>query len=195
MPKITAAICAIRISWSAPSGRYCVLYLFIGNRAAQFAAPPSGSLAFDLTSQTGATTLNQQAWVDIMTVGGDPFSNAAGYVVLNLLQSVAGDQRVSGYTLYIFDIRSIFAAHVGQTLRLRFAETDNIQAFQLGIDNVSLDEIPAPGTLSLFGAAVAALWVRRHHRVVRSRRGPASRGRETHEPGLRQRLSPAIQAG
>ncbi len=110
------------------------------------------------------------------------------------LQSAVGDPLVSGYTPYVFDLSALFAAHAGQTLRLRFAETDNIQGFQLGVDNVSLDELPAPGTLSLFGAAVAALGVRRRHRVVRSRGGPASRGRETPESGLRQRSSPAIRA-
>jgi glucose/arabinose dehydrogenase len=169
--------------------------LFIGNRATQFATPPSGSLAFDLTSQTGAATLNQQARVDIMTVGGDPFSIAAGDVVLNLVQSAVGDPLVSGYTPYVFDLSALFAAHAGQTLRLRFAETDNIQGFQLGVDNVSLDELPAPGTLSLFAAAVAALGVRRRHRVVRSRGGPDSRRRKTPEPGLRQHASPATRPG
>ncbi|WP_295435827.1 PQQ-dependent sugar dehydrogenase [uncultured Thiodictyon sp.] len=168
--------------------------LFIGNRATQFATPPSSSLAFDLTSQVGAETLNQQARVDLMTVGADPFSTAAGDVVLNLVQSAVGDPLVSGYTPYVFDLSALFAANAGQTLRLRFAETDNLQGFQLGVDNVSLDELPAPGTLSLFGAAVAALGVRRRHRVVRARGGPASRGRETPGPGLWQRSSHAIRA-
>lgn len=135
--------------------------LFIGNRAPQFANPPSGSLAFDLTSQTGIATLNQQARVDILAIGADPFSVDPADVVLNLLQTQPGDPLVSGYTPFLFDLSTLFAANAGQTLRLRFAETDNIFGFQLGVDNVSLIPVAEPGSLALFGIAIAALWVGR----------------------------------
>ena len=135
--------------------------LFIGNRATQFATPPSGSLAFDLTSASGGQTLNQQARVDILKASADPFSVAAGDVLLNLYQTHAGDALVSGYNAFNFDLTALFAANAGQTLRLRFAETDNLNAFQFGVDAVSLAEIPEPGSLPLFGAGLAGLWGRR----------------------------------
>jgi glucose/arabinose dehydrogenase len=136
--------------------------LFIGNRAPQFATPNPASLVFDLTSQTGANTLNQQARVDIVSIGADPFSVAAGDVLQNLYQTKVGDSLVSGYNSFEFDLSSLFAGKSGQTLRLRFAETDNILGFQLGVDNVSLVEIPEPSSLPLFGIGLLALWGRRH---------------------------------
>jgi glucose/arabinose dehydrogenase len=160
--------------------------LFIGNRARQFATPPSGSLAFDLTSQTGAQTLNQQARVDIMTVGADPFSVAAADVMLNLFQTQIGDPPVSGYTPFVFDLSPLFAANAGQTLRLRFAETDNILGFQFGVDNVSLIEVAEPGSVPLFGMAIAALWVRRRHRITQVNADATPRKLARPEPGVGQ---------
>jgi len=49
------------------------------------------------------------------------------------------------------------AAHAGETLRLRFAETDNIFTFQLGIDNVRIGTVPEPPSTLLFAAALALL--------------------------------------
>ena len=156
--------------------------MFIGNRAPQFATPNPVSLAFDLTSQTGANTLNQQVRVDIVSVGADPFSVAAGDVLQNLYQTKVGDSLVSGYNSFEFDLSSLFAGKSGQKLRLRFAETDNILPFQLGIDNVSLNEIagippiggggansavPEPGSLPLFGLGLAVLWARRRNAVTK----------------------------
>jgi hypothetical protein len=36
----------------------------------------------------------------------------------------------------------------GQTVRLRFAETDNVNFFNFGVDNVTVN-IPAPSALAL----------------------------------------------
>jgi len=163
--------------------------LFIGNRADRFATPNPASLAFDLTSQTGANTLNQQARVDIVTVGADPFSVAAGDVLLNLFQTKAGDTLVSGYNAFNFDLSSLFAGKNGQTLRLRFAETDNILSFQFGVDNVGLKEIPEPGSLPLFGVGLAALWARRRATAAKCGKVPASLADSVKHP----RQPPAIQ--
>lgn len=132
--------------------------LFIGNRADQFATP--ASLAFDLTSQIGAQTLNQQARVDILKAGSDPFSIAAADILLTLYQSAVGDALESGYTSFSADISALLAANSGDTLRLRFAETDNLAQFQLGVDDVRIDvsSVPEPEPLLLLGAALAA-WV------------------------------------
>jgi len=124
--------------------------LFIGNRANAFFTP--NTLAFD------TPTLNQQARVDIMTSGSNPFSVAAADVLLNLFQTSLGDPLISGYTTHTTNVSALFAAHVGETLRLRFAEVDNVFTFQVGVDNVSIAEaVPEPASTLLFGAALAAL--------------------------------------
>ncbi|HEX5231824.1 MAG TPA: PEP-CTERM sorting domain-containing protein, partial [Bradyrhizobium sp.] len=130
---------------------------FIGNRASLeggftgFATP--ASLDFS------TPTLNQQARVDILTTTADPFSVAAGDVLLNLYQTKVGDPLISGYNTITTDITALLAAHVGETLRLRFAETDNVSPFQLGVDNVRFDQvqIPEPASILLFGTALALL--------------------------------------
>jgi glucose/arabinose dehydrogenase len=130
--------------------------LFIGNRAGQFATP--ASLDFS------TPTLNQQARVDILTTTADPFSVAGSDVLLNLYQTMVGDPLISGYNTITTDISALLAAHAGETLRLRFAETDNILTFQLGVDNVQIGPIPEPASILLFGAALALLvgWRGRH---------------------------------
>ena len=134
--------------------------LFIGNRANAFFTPAS------LDFSTPA--LNQQARVDILRGGTDPFSVAAADVLLNVYQAHAGDPLVSGYTTVNSDLSSIFGANVGQTLRLRFAETDNVFTFQMGVDNVSLETstVPEPASLWLFAISVTGLVaLRRHGRI------------------------------
>jgi len=123
--------------------------LFIGNRADQFVTPAS------LDFSTPA--LNQQERVDILKNTTDPFSVAATDVLLNLYQAKMGDPLISGYNTITTDISALLAAHAGETLRLRFAETDNLFTFQLGVDNVRIDPIPEPASMLLLGAALAVL--------------------------------------
>ena len=129
--------------------------LFIGNRANDFFTPTPASLDFSTPA------LNQQARVDILKNTADPFSVAATDVLLNLYQTKAGDPLISGYNTITTDISALLAAHVGETLRLRFAETDNVFAFQLGVDAVRIDPItapiPEPASMLLLGAALAVL--------------------------------------
>jgi hypothetical protein len=123
--------------------------LFIGNRADRFVTP--ATLAFDTTA------LNQQARVDIMRSGTGAFSVAAADIAQNLFQTTVGAPLVSGYTNFSFDLTSLFAANVGQTLRLRFAETDNLMQFQFGVDNVSLETVsavPEPQSIQLIGTGL-----------------------------------------
>jgi len=126
--------------------------LFIGNRADRFATPA--------TLDFSTPTLNQQARVDILRAGPDPFTVAAVDILLNLYRTQVGDPLVSGYNTLNFDLTSLFSANVGQTLRLRFAETDNLSAFQFGVDNVQLETAttaPEPQSILLLGTGVLAL--------------------------------------
>ena len=126
--------------------------LFIGNRADRFATPA--------TLDFSTPALNQQARVDILRAGPDPFTVAATDILLNLYRTQVGDPLVSGYNTLNFDLTSLFSANVGQTLRLRFAETDNLSAFQFGVDNVQLETAttaPEPQSILLLGTGVLAL--------------------------------------
>ncbi len=64
---------------------------------------------------------------------------------------------VSGHTTIATDIGALLAAHAGEALRLRFAETDNLAQFQVGLDNVRIDVVPEPSTLLPFGVATFAI--------------------------------------
>jgi len=103
---------------------------FVGNRADDFRAP-------DLLDFS-TPALNQQARVDILGSGADPFSLGAADVVLNAFQTKAGDPLVAGYNHVSLDITALANAHPSETLRLRFAEVDNVSIFQFGVDNVSI---------------------------------------------------------
>jgi hypothetical protein len=116
--------------------------LFLRNTAADFFAPATLDFA--------TPTLNQQARVDILSAAADPFSLAPGDVLQTVYQSNIGSPLVRGYTTLAFNITPLLAARAGQTVRLRFAETDNVNIFNFGVDNVNLI-VPAPsaGLLAL----------------------------------------------
>ena len=109
--------------------------------------------------------LNQQARVDIMTTSANPFSVAAGDVLQNLYQTQPGDPLVSGYNTFQTDVSALLEAHAGETLRLRFAEVDNVFNFNLGVDDVDVAVIPEPSTWMLMGGALLGVgWMRRRRR-------------------------------
>ncbi len=111
--------------------------VFIGNRGIDFFAP--ASLDFS------TPTLNQQARVDILLASANPFSVAPGDVLLNVFQTHSGDPRVSGYNHITADIGALVNAHLGTALRLRFAEVDNVDMFQMGVDNADIVTASAIG--------------------------------------------------
>jgi hypothetical protein len=110
----------------------------------------SGFFTANSLSFTGGP--NQQARVDILADNpGNDFSVAPADVLLNVFQTNPGDPLVSGYTLQSNDLFAFLQAHEGQTLRLRFAETDSLSFFHFGVDQVSLlAETPEPTSLAIF---------------------------------------------
>lgn len=92
-----------------------------------------------------------RASADIMTTGADPFSTGASDILLNAFQTAPGSPLVTGYNEFTIDVIALFAAHAGETLRLRFAEADNVNIFNFGVDGVSLMVVPSPTTITLLG--------------------------------------------
>jgi len=139
---------------ASPGTALLTFDLFIGNRAGEFVTPSPSSLDFSTPA------LNQQARVDVLRAGTDPFSVSPSDVLLSLLQTNPGDPLISGYTSHSADLTALLNANAGQTLRIRFAETDNLFMFQLGVDNVSLETqavVPEPASWLLLATGLGAL--------------------------------------
>jgi hypothetical protein len=126
--------------------------MFANNYAGVTFISPTAGLDFSTPS------LNQHARVDLLTAAADPFSTAAGDVIHNFY--IGADAGIPNpYTPYTFDIFSLIAP--GQSYQIRFAQVDNVNIFNLGVDNVSISTaagaaVPEPATWSLmligFGA-------------------------------------------
>ena len=125
------------------------------------------------TLDFATTALNQQARVDIISASADPFSLATADVFQNLFQTATADPLVSGYTNFLIDISTLLQAHQGETLRLRFAETDNVNFFNFGVDDVSLTtQVPEPSSLllmALYGFSGLAAWMYRRRGGILAR--------------------------
>jgi hypothetical protein len=132
--------------------------VFVGNRANAFFIPTTPTLDFSTPA------LNQQARVDILNGGTDPFSVSAVDVLTNAYQTRTTDPLVSGYNSIDLDVTALLASHAGNTLRLRFAEVDNVSTFQFGVDNVSLVVSPIPEPTSIVLCGVGALLALKRYR-------------------------------
>ena len=135
--------------------------LYINNHANAFFSPNTLDFA--------TPTLNQQFRVDILTSASDPFSVTVGDVLFNVYQTQPGNPLVSGYVTITADLTALLATHPGETLRLRFAEADNVQVLNIGLDNVSL-AVPEPASAGLLLAGLillsgVLLGQRRSHRT------------------------------
>lgn len=137
--------------------------LYVDNHAGTFRTPATLDFA--------TPTLNQQARVDLMASSADPFGLAVGDILLNLYQTSVGDPAVSGYTDYLIDVTTLFQAHPGETLRLRFAEVDNVDAFNLGVDAVRVltTDTAVPEASTWIAAPVAIALAAYSHRRRRQR--------------------------
>jgi len=124
--------------------------LFIGNRADRFASP--ATLDFSIAA------INQQVRVDIVRIGADPFSVLAADVLQTVYASAVGDTLLTGYNTITADVTALMSTFNGQTLRLRFAEVDNLNTLNMGVDNVAFNATVAePASLLLAAAALASL--------------------------------------
>jgi hypothetical protein len=100
---------------------------------------------------------NQYARADLLQAGSSLFSTGTG--VLRTFYS--GADTVSAnpnpYTTYSFNITSLVGA--GGTFILRFAEVDNVDVLNMGIDNVSINyaaatSVPEPSSLVLAASSL-----------------------------------------
>src|SRR5215831_5178400 len=113
------------------------------------------------TSQDFTIVPNQHARVDILTSGAGPFDTGAG-VLENFFLGGTPVTSPNPFTHFSFDVTSLLSS--GGTFQLRFAEVDNQLFFNMGIDNVSIQEspVPEPGSfiLLLSGIGVTTLYHR-----------------------------------
>ena len=108
---------------------------------------------------------NQHARVDILSSAASAFDTGAG-VLANYYLGVDSGLDPNPYTTYTFNITALVGG--GGTYTLRFAQVDNQNFLNLGVDNVSINFTPIPEpsglALSVLGA-VSMLFFRGRTRV------------------------------
>jgi hypothetical protein len=104
--------------------------LFVNSYSPTF-VNPSG---LDFTVQN-----NQFARVDILTSGASAFDTGSGVLHNYYLGADAG-LNPHAYTNYSFDVTSLVGA--GGTFQIRFAEVDNLNTLNMGVDNVAINVTP-----------------------------------------------------
>jgi hypothetical protein len=82
---------------------------------------------------------NQFATIDIMNTVADPLSIASiDGILVNLYTSQVTDPLFSDYKKLTFDITSYLQDCLGQTMRFRVAQVDNLNPLLVGLDDVIL---------------------------------------------------------
>lgn len=111
----------------------------------------------------------QMGRVDILSAGALPLDTGLGVVTNLYFGTDPFATNPNPYTSYTFDLTPWVGA--GGTYQLRFAEVDNQNVFNMGVDDVSVmqspDVIPEAGTLAGFApmAAAGLWWIRRRVRA------------------------------
>ena len=119
-----------------------------------FANDQAGVIASTNPNRDFNTSPNENAEVDILTGGADPFTVNPSDIVATLYGP--GADNLSGnpnpWTSYSFDLSSLAAGNY----QIRFAETDNQFYFQMGVDNVSVvaTQVPEPTSLAVLGTSL-----------------------------------------
>ena len=120
------------------------LQLYINNHAFDFTDPaPLDDFEVE----------NQQARIDILATTADPRSIDDNDVLLNLFQTHPNDAADYGYSTLTADLTTFLQAHVGETLRLRVATTNNLFYFNVGVDDVQLNVTTHPAEQTVPGWA------------------------------------------
>jgi hypothetical protein len=99
----------------------------------------------------------QFATADLLVNGANIFSTAGADVIQNFYSGADGGANPNPYTHYSFDITGLVAP--GGTYQIRFGEADNQLFFNMGVDNVSVEETttPEPASFLLLGSALAGV--------------------------------------
>lgn len=97
----------------------------------------NGVFATDPDFLDYAVIPNQQYRVDVLRAGAEPYSLVPSDILGTVFQTQEGDPPVLAPTRITFDL----SAFAGTTVRLRFAEVDNLFYFQASVDNVAIQSV------------------------------------------------------
>ncbi len=144
---------------SVPNAVFAFSY-FLNNGADQYYVPQ--------TLDFSTPTLNQQARIDIITPSANVFSLVAADIVRNLFAtSVASPLNTGSYLSGQVDITTALQPYLGQTLRLRVSETDNVSFLNFGVDalDITVSAVPEPSTFALAAVLLIGLATVRRRRL------------------------------
>lgn len=115
---------------SLPEGRTATFRatIYLVNIGADYVIAPTAGLAHD-----GGEN-NQQFRVDVMNPAA-PLTDVGTGVLLNVYRTDPGDLAQSGYVQLTADL----TPYAGQTVRIRFAEVDNMGYLHAGVDAVDVE--------------------------------------------------------